>query len=156
MANKMYADSIIGIGVASSLYHTSRGEIRRVFRWGDHVMISASTLCLTRALWKQRRKVSAKEIRPNGLIVASTLLLPFKPSVVTAVHIGLSEASFYREMSKKEKEGNKRLTRIHALSSILGPALFVVDGFLPEVPFIHAAWHLVAAISVATYTKLLH
>ncbi|KAI5080876.1 hypothetical protein GOP47_0004059 [Adiantum capillus-veneris] len=156
LASRMYANSIVGVGVASSLYHTSRGDIRRVFRWGDYVMISTSALCLTRALQKQKRDEQTKVNGPNGLILASAVMLPFKPSLVTAIHIGLTEASFYHQMSKKEKNGGGTLRRVHALSSILGCALFVADGLLPDVPFIHAAWHLAAAVGVATYTKLLH
>ncbi|MCO5612520.1 hypothetical protein L7F22_066788 [Adiantum nelumboides] len=156
LASKMYANSIVGVGVASSLYHTSRGEIRRVFRWGDYVMISTSALCLTRALRKRRTDQKTKEDGPNGLILASAVMLPFKPSLVTAIHMGLTEASFYHETSKKVKGGGRQLRRVHALSSILGCVLFVADGLLPNVPFIHAAWHLAAAVGVATYTKLLH
>jgi predicted membrane channel-forming protein YqfA (hemolysin III family) len=40
----LYANSLIGVGVASSLYHTSRGEIRKYMRWADYTMIATTTL----------------------------------------------------------------------------------------------------------------
>ena len=40
----MYSNSMIGVGMASTLYHTSRGKVRRLTRWGDYAMIATSTL----------------------------------------------------------------------------------------------------------------
>ena len=40
----LYANSLIGVGIASSLYHTSRGGIRKYLRWADYTMIATSTL----------------------------------------------------------------------------------------------------------------
>ncbi|XBH74166.1 hypothetical protein VPH35_101170 [Triticum aestivum] len=86
----LYANSLIGVGVASSLYHTSRGEIRKYMRWADYTMIATTTLCLTRAL---------RDEHPRLLMAASTLLLPFQPLMVTALHTGMMEASFICETS---------------------------------------------------------
>ncbi|RWW29484.1 hypothetical protein BHE74_00055488, partial [Ensete ventricosum] len=44
---------------------------------------------------------------------------------------------------------------LHTLSSLLGGALFVADDFFPATPYIHAAWHLAAAVGVGTCNKLL-
>jgi len=43
----------------------------------------------------------------------------------------------------------------HAASSLLGGALFVADGFFPDTPYIHAAWHVAAAFGVATLKAVL-
>uniref|UniRef100_A0A0E0ELV4 Uncharacterized protein n=1 Tax=Oryza meridionalis TaxID=40149 RepID=A0A0E0ELV4_9ORYZ len=40
----LYANSLIGVGIASSLYHTSRGRIRKYMRWADYTMIATTTL----------------------------------------------------------------------------------------------------------------
>jgi len=40
----LYANSLIGVGVASSLYHSSRGQARKYLRWADYTMIAATTL----------------------------------------------------------------------------------------------------------------
>lgn len=44
LATRMYSNSIIGVGVASTLYHTSRGESRRFFRFCDYSMIATTTM----------------------------------------------------------------------------------------------------------------
>jgi hypothetical protein len=42
----MYGNSIIGVGIASSLYHSSRGDARKILRFCDYAMIATSTLVL--------------------------------------------------------------------------------------------------------------
>ena len=44
---------------------------------------------------------------------------------------------------------------VHKMSSLLGCALFIADDVFPRTPFIHAAWHLTAAVGVGTCNKLL-
>lgn len=41
---KLYANSLIGVGVASSLYHSSRGKLRKYLRWVDYTMIATTTV----------------------------------------------------------------------------------------------------------------
>ena len=41
---KVYANSLIGVGVASSLYHSSRGKLRKYLRWADYTMIATATV----------------------------------------------------------------------------------------------------------------
>lgn len=45
---------------------------------------------------------------------------------------------------------------MHTMSSILGGLLFVADDYFPETPYIHAAWHLAAALGVHTCNSLLN
>lgn len=108
---KVYANSLIGVGIASSLYHSSRGKLRKYLRWADYTMIATATVvslllfyplyihryyslqhyrsnnsyivqCLSRAL---------REENPKFLMAASALALPFQPLVVSAVHTGMME-----------------------------------------------------------------
>lgn len=44
---------------------------------------------------------------------------------------------------------------VHKMSSVLGGALFIADDVFPDTPFLHAAWHLAAAVGVGTCNKLL-
>lgn len=44
---------------------------------------------------------------------------------------------------------------MHAISSVLAGLLFVFEDQLPQTPYIHAAWHLAAAVGVGTCNKLL-
>lgn len=140
----IYANSLVGMGVASSLYHSSRGGIRRLLRWADYTMIATTTLCLSRALGNEN---------PRLLMAASALLLPFQPLVVSAVHTGLMEVSFARRASMEPEL--RMAHNLHKVSSLLGGALFIADDCFPETPYIHAAWHLAAAIGVGTCNKLL-
>jgi len=40
----VYANSLIGVGIASSLYHASRGKLRKYLRWVDYTMIATTTI----------------------------------------------------------------------------------------------------------------
>ena len=40
----MYANSLIGVGVASSMYHSSKGKLRKFLRWVDYTMIATATV----------------------------------------------------------------------------------------------------------------
>lgn len=140
----LYANSLIGVGVASSLYHCSRGRVRKYLRWADYTMIAATTVCLSRALRNEN---------PKFLMAASAVLLPFQPLMVSAVHTGMMEVAFAkRALTEPELRTSHNL---HALSSLLGGALFIADDCFPQTPYIHAAWHLAAAIGAGTCNKLL-
>lgn len=141
---KLYANSLIGVGVASSLYHSSRGQARRFLRWADYTMIAATTLCLSRALRNEN---------PKLLMAASTFLLPFQPMMVSAIHTGLMEVAFARRALTQPEL--RMAHNLHAVSSLLGGALFIADDCFPQTPYIHALWHLAAAAGVGTCNKLL-
>ncbi|OIS95632.1 hypothetical protein A4A49_58553 [Nicotiana attenuata] len=83
---KIYANSLIGVGIASSLYHASRGKVKQYLRWADYTMIATTTLCLSRALRKKN---------PKFLMAASAFLLPVQPLMVSAVHTGMMEVGIY-------------------------------------------------------------
>ncbi|KAJ4760271.1 fold protein [Rhynchospora pubera] len=142
--SKLYANSLIGVGIASTLYHTSRGEIRKYLRWADYTMIATTTVCLSRAL---------REENPKFLMTASTLLLPFQPMMVSALHMGMMEVSFAKRASVKPDL--RMAHNLHTMSGLLGGALFFADDCFPDTPYLHAAWHLAAAIGVGTCNKLL-
>lgn len=143
-AARLYANSLIGVGMASCFYHTSRGEARKIFRFGDYAMIATAALCLTSAL---------RDDNSRTLMLASAFLIPIQPMLVTVLHTGLMEATFARRAHNEPKL--RKAHSLHTLSSVLGSALFVADDVLPNTPYIHAAWHLAAALGVATCTKLL-
>ncbi|KAJ4709724.1 GMP synthase [Melia azedarach] len=141
---KLYANSLIGVGIASSMYHSSRGNLRRYLRWADYTMIATATVCLSRAL---------REENPKLLMAASALILPVQPLMVSAVHTGMMEVVFAK---RALKDPNLRMAHnVHKVSSLLGGVLFIADDFFPRTPFLHAAWHLAAAVGVGTCNKLL-
>lgn len=144
LSSVLYANSLIGVGVASSLYHTSRGQMRRFFRWVDYTMIATATVFLSRTL-------SSKN--PKLLMAASAIFLPFQPLIVSAVNTGMMEVAFAKRASTNPEL--RTAHSLHAMSSLLGGMLFVADDLFPETPYIHAAWHLAAAVGVGTCNKLL-
>ncbi|GAB2296963.1 hypothetical protein Dimus_031067 [Dionaea muscipula] len=141
---KLYANSLIGVGVASSLYHSSRGRLRKYLRWADYTMIAAASVCLSRAVKNENQKL---------LMAASALCLPFQPLMVSVVHTGIMEVTFARRAL--ENPQLRMAHNVHKASSLLGGVLFVADDIFPATPFLHAAWHLVAAVGVGTCNKLL-
>ncbi|GLT94433.1 hypothetical protein SLE2022_121740 [Rubroshorea leprosula] len=141
---KLYANSLIGVGVTSSLYHSSRGKLRKYLRWADYTMIATATVCLSRALRNEN---------PKLLMAASALLLPVQPLMVSAVHTGLMEVAFAKRALNNP---DLRMAHtVHKMSSLLGGVFFIADDVFPQTPFLHAAWHLAAAVGVGTCNKLL-
>eukprot|EP00850_Spirogloea_muscicola_P004512 SM000019S05056 [mRNA] locus=s19:730505:731210:+ [translate_table: standard] len=140
---ELYANSLVGVGLASTAYHVSRGKLRKYFRWGDYAMIAACTMCLSRVL---------KNDHP-ALMATSAAVLPLQPVLVIAAHMGLMEVTFARRVL-----ADRKLTRTylaHASSSILGGAFFLADELFPEHPYMHAGWHIAAALGIHTANKLL-
>ncbi|XP_031113970.1 uncharacterized protein LOC116017504 [Ipomoea triloba] len=141
---KLYANSLIGVGIASSMYHASRGNLRKYLRWADYTMIATATVCLSRALRNEN---------PKLLMAASAALLPIQPLMVSALHTGMMEVSFAK---RAVQDPDLRMAHnVHKVSSLLGGALFIADDMFPETPYLHAGWHLAAAIGVSTCNKLL-
>ncbi|KAI3696271.1 hypothetical protein L1987_79283 [Smallanthus sonchifolius] len=142
--SKLYANSLIGVGIASSLYHSSKGRLRKYLRWADYTMIATATVCLSRAL---------RDENPKLLMAASALCLPIQPLMVSIVHTGMMEVAFARRAVKDPEL--KPVHNVHKLSALLGGAFFVADDLFPETPYLHAGWHLAAAIGVSACNKLL-
>ncbi|XP_047341515.1 uncharacterized protein LOC124945172 [Impatiens glandulifera] len=141
---KIYANSLIGVGVASSVYHASQGKMRKYLRWVDYSMIATATVCLSRAIRNENSKV---------LMAASAFLLPLQPLMVSALHTGMMEVAFAKRALKDPEL--RMVHNVHKMSSLLGGALFIADDFFPQTPFLHAAWHLAAAVGISTCNKLL-
>ncbi|KAK8691579.1 hypothetical protein V6N13_075083 [Hibiscus sabdariffa] len=140
----LYANSLIGVGVASALYHSSRGKLRKYLRWADYTMIAAATVCLSRAIRNEN---------PKLLMAASLLLLPVQPLMVSAVHTGMMEVEFAKRAVNDPEL--RKAHDVHKMSSLLGGALFIADDIFPGTPFLHSAWHLAAAVGAGTCNKLL-
>lgn len=144
LSDMLYANSLVGVGVASSMYHTSRGEVRKVFRWADYAMIATTAVCLSTAL---------RNDNPKLLLAASAVLLPFQPLLVSAIHTGIMEVTFAKRVVSEPEL--RKAHHLHKASSVVGAAFFIADDLFPTTPYLHAAWHLAAAVGVATCNKLL-
>ncbi|CAJ1932433.1 unnamed protein product [Sphenostylis stenocarpa] len=143
-SSKLYANSLIGVGVASSMYHSSRGRMRKFLRWVDYTMIATTTVCLSMALRNEN---------PKLLMAASAIFLPVNPMMVSVIHTGMMEVAFAK---RALKDPDLRMAHtVHKMSSLLGGVFFVADDLFPKTPYLHAAWHLAAAVGVGTCNKLL-
>lgn len=143
----LFGRSVVGVGLASMAYHASRGRARRFFRWGDYAAIAASSVCLSRAV--------SKKSSP-ALMAASAAMLPFQPMLVIALHTGIMEATFVRRALKETDNPDlQRAHRQHAAAALAGGALFLADDVFPDRPYIHAAWHVAAALGIYTARSLL-
>lgn len=49
----------------------------------------------------------------------------------------------------------KMAHNVHRMASLLGGVLFIADDVFPKTSYLHAAWHLAAAVGVGTCNKLL-
>ncbi|KAJ8747790.1 hypothetical protein K2173_002188 [Erythroxylum novogranatense] len=108
------------VGVASSLYHSSRGKLRKYLRWFDYTMIATATMCLSGALRNEN---------PKLLMAASAALLPIQPLMVSAVHTGMMEVAFAK---RALVEPELRVAhQVHKMSSMLGGVLFIADDMFP-------------------------
>ncbi|CAL0314917.1 unnamed protein product [Lupinus luteus] len=142
--SKLYANSLIGVGVASSVYHSSRGKLRKYLRWIDYTMIATATVCLSRALRNENPKI---------LMAATAAFLPVQPLMVSLIHTGMMEVAFAK---RALKDPDLRMAHtVHKMSSLLGGMLFIADDLFPRTPYLHAGWHLAAAVGVGTCNKLL-
>ncbi|KAK7310098.1 hypothetical protein RJT34_07363 [Clitoria ternatea] len=141
---KLYANSLIGVGLASSMYHSSRGNLRKFLRWVDYTMIATATLCLSNALRTEN---------PKLLMAASAAVLPVNPMMVSVIHTGMMEVAFAKRAL--EDPDLRMAHTVHKMSSLLGGMLFIADDLFPKTPYLHAGWHLAAAVGVGTCNKLL-
>lgn len=144
LTSKLYANSLIGVGVASSMYHSSRGRLRKFLRWVDYTMIATTTVCLSMALRNEN---------PKLLMAASAICLPVNPMMVSLIHTGMMEVAFAK---RALKDPDLRMAHtVHKTSSLVGGMLFIADDLFPKTPYLHAAWHLAAAVGVGSCNKLL-
>ncbi|XP_041999665.1 uncharacterized protein LOC121749130 [Salvia splendens] len=125
---KIYANSLVGVGLASSLYHASRGRLRKYLRWADYTMIATLLKCLSRAL----RNENPKLLMTDSIAFVSTYT---KELWRCFFHI----ESFNSALA---------LRSLYMLHNQCG-AFFMADDLLPQTPFLHAA------VGVATCNKLL-
>ncbi|WZZ68675.1 hypothetical protein YC2023_080045 [Brassica napus] len=81
---KVYANSLIGVGIASSLYHSSREKLRKYLRWADYTMIASATVR------------GESKVLDGCISFGSTL----PASLGSAVHTGMMEVVFAKRALK--------------------------------------------------------
>ena len=165
---RQYGLSLLGVGAAAVAYHASSGPSRPHFRQLDYTAIAASSVLLLRALRTGNVGVSTSApaglrngIAKSGNNVLATLLqvacitsVPLHPLASAGAHGAACEAVFFG----RARAGGVSLRRDyarHVALSVVASALFVGEEIVPEVPFIHAIWHVGAAVALAGFEAAL-
>jgi hypothetical protein len=165
---RQYGLSLLGVGAAAVAYHASSGPSRPHFRQLDYTAIAASSVLLLRALRTGNVGVGASAapaglrngISKSGnvlatlLQVASIASVPLHPLASAGAHGAACEAVFFG----RARGGGVSLRRDyarHVALSVVASALFVGEEIVPEVPFIHAIWHVGAAVALAGFEAAL-
>ncbi|WOG86474.1 hypothetical protein DCAR_0205680 [Daucus carota subsp. sativus] len=114
--SKLYALSLIGVGVASSLYHASRRRLRIYLRWDDYATIATAVVGYI-----------FYAIKPKLLMAALDLVLSMQPLMVSVVYTRMME-----HLPKKTLKDPKlkMALNVRKMSSLLGGALFIADDAL--------------------------
>uniref|UniRef100_A0A0E0LV57 Uncharacterized protein n=1 Tax=Oryza punctata TaxID=4537 RepID=A0A0E0LV57_ORYPU len=87
------------------------------------------------------------------LILAASIYHVPSNSQTTVTFSLVPQVSFAKRASTEPEL--RMAHNLHKMSSLLGGALFIADDAFPETPYLHAAWHLAAALGVGTCNKLL-
>lgn len=61
----------------------------------------------------------------------------------------------FAKRSFAEPDRYQKAHRMHAASTVLGGMCFLAEEVYPDVPFVHATWHVAAALAVYTCNALL-
>ena len=134
--NRLFSLSCTFTGVCAFLYHLSTGKIRNFFRRLDYTAVALSAVSLTCAR-------TTEATRPLFAAALSAVLAPFQPLLVAGAHMMSTEVAFLRRAlsAPKLRETHFR----HTCSGLLGFAAFYGDDWFPQVPYLHAAWHVLSA-----------
>lgn len=65
----------------------------------------------------------------------------------------MHQATFARKVFKDPRL--RGVLTLHTVSTLVGGALFVADDICPDKPYLHAGWHLAAAMGVMTVNSLI-
>ncbi|KAK4792866.1 hypothetical protein SAY86_023301 [Trapa natans] len=86
-------------------------------------------------------------------VVTSLPFIALGMQAPSAYWNGMMEAAFAK---RALKDPDLRMVHnVHKMASLLGGVLFIADDVFPKNSYLHAAWHLAAAVGVGTCNKLL-
>ena len=157
---RQFGASLYGVGAAAVLYHGSSGPLRPHFRHIDYTAIAASAALLLRALRSVHGAAPAIAQTKGGipfLSLVGAATVPLHPLASAAAHGLGCEALFWARAKRSAGDGG-RLRRAHVshlITSAVAGALFIGEEIVPEVPLIHAVWHMSAAAALAGFEAAL-
>lgn len=145
---KMYAKSMIGVGVSATLYHASQGSFRRLTRKLDYYTISFAAARMIRSLWPENDSL-------KHVLRSSMMAVPFKPFLLSTACTLAMQAEFVHQGIKHESVRPHLLG--HGIASATGACAFALEDILADAGFkhTHSLWHCLSAYSVYTTSKLI-
>lgn len=144
-AGVFFGACMVATGVAAGAYHaTWHPTWRPFFRKVDYWTIAVTATALTRATYQNV---------PPWVTGLSYCLVPFEPFKLSLLNSLAGEWAFWRRAHRRKNM--RPAWRMHTLSSVAGLGFFGLEELLPNVPYIHAGWHVLAAVAAATAGSLL-
>jgi len=143
--NRVFSVSCKFTGFCALLYHLSKGKIRHFFRRLDYTSVALSAVSLTLAR-------SAEGRRPVFLCAVSAALAPFQPLLVAGAHVLGTEFSFLRRALKDPNLRDRHF--VHTCAGVTAFGAFYGDDWFPQVPYLHAIWHVLSAYATSTTSCL--
>jgi uncharacterized membrane protein YgcG len=141
---RLYAAAVAGAGAGATLFHALDGPAKPLGRKADYWAIAVAATALGRVLFP-----SADARRITAVSLAAT---PVHPLLVTAAHLLAMESEF-RARARVDPAVRAK-ERAHLATSAVGVACFFLEDLRPSTPFVHSAWHVLSAASVATTEAL--
>jgi hypothetical protein len=140
---KAWGYSLVGVGAASALFHSSSGPIRPTCRKIDFWTISGASNLMLRAIYPNV---------PPALTALGFVATPFRPFLVSFINTSLMEAKYIDRARKNPKL--RKSWGIHAVSTLIGLSCFALEDLRPDIPLMHASWHCLSSVVVATINNL--
>ncbi|KAK3261171.1 hypothetical protein CYMTET_29911 [Cymbomonas tetramitiformis] len=136
---KLYSAALVGAGGAALAFHTPANSdpIKPALRKLDHLAIGALGIATARC---------ANPALPLSWTLASAAMLPFHPQGVAGANLLLTERAFLQKAAGNA--GFRATYQKHLIVGTVAAAAFIGEELWPDVPCLHATWHVAAAVAM--------
>lgn len=144
--SKQYGWSLYGVAAGSTLFHAASGHWKPWARKLDYWLIALSSTALLRVI---------KLDTPAAASGAAVLAIPLQPFIVSTANSLAVETEFWRR--KQELPRDHAICKAHsthANAAALAMGCFLLEEMQPHLPFVHASWHCLSAIGMASMQPL--
>lgn len=144
-----YANSVVAVGMAATLYHSSWGGVRRITRKLDYYAISYCSAKLVRALWPGETSKRAEHVMH--------CITPFRPFWVSSAGAAAMQVEFVRLAAKHESL--RPALKRHLCAGVASGMAFATEDVLAENAgflgkHMHSLWHLASTTTLLTIGEL--
>lgn len=158
------------VGVSSTAFHACSGEAKKAFRKLDYLAIAYTSIFAARcALPEMKRAFSVVSacVAPFSPATLTGINWVFKQfiwgcfrtkdrhEVRPLLFFGEFQEDRFRVAKRVQAQGMKRLVndwqghrRAHLSVTLMSFLLFAAEEIVPEIPFVHAWWHISSSIGM--------